>query len=84
MLTALLILLTACLPPPAALLHKAFSSSSHSYSVQLSNTRVNQYSQLFILFSGKLWNSLPASVFPSSYDLTSFKREVSRHLPPCF
>ncbi|MPC22221.1 hypothetical protein E2C01_015231 [Portunus trituberculatus] len=34
------------------------SSSSHSYSVQL---------------SGKLWNSLPASLFLSSYNLTSFK-----------
>ncbi|MPC28851.1 hypothetical protein E2C01_022063 [Portunus trituberculatus] len=26
------------------------------------------------------WNSLLISVFPSSYDLTSFKREVSRQL----
>ncbi|MPC17383.1 hypothetical protein E2C01_010237 [Portunus trituberculatus] len=53
------------------------SSSSHPYSVHLSNARVNQYFQSFIPFSGKLWNSLPASVFPT-YDLTSFKREVSR------
>ncbi|MPC43607.1 hypothetical protein E2C01_037257 [Portunus trituberculatus] len=33
----------------------------------------------FIPFTSKLWNSLP-SIFPSSYDLTSFKKEVSRHL----
>ncbi|MPC25355.1 hypothetical protein E2C01_018463 [Portunus trituberculatus] len=32
------------------------------------------------LMHGKLWNSLPASVFPSSLDLNSLKREVSRHL----
>ncbi|MPC38237.1 hypothetical protein E2C01_031744 [Portunus trituberculatus] len=51
-----------------------FSSSSHLYSVQLYNARVNQYSQSFIPFSGKLWNSLTASIFPSSCDLTSFKR----------
>ncbi|MPD03931.1 hypothetical protein E2C01_099590 [Portunus trituberculatus] len=44
--------------------------------VQLFNARVNQYSQSFIPFSGKLWNFLPVSVFPISYDLTSFKREV--------
>ncbi|MPC35890.1 hypothetical protein E2C01_029327 [Portunus trituberculatus] len=57
------------------------SSFSHSYSVQLPNARVNQYFQSFIPFSvGKLWNSLLASVFPTSCDLTSFKREVSRHL----
>ncbi|MPC27386.1 hypothetical protein E2C01_020556 [Portunus trituberculatus] len=55
------------------------SSSSHSYSVQLTNARVNQHSHSFIPFSGKLWNSLPTSVFLSSYDFTSFKREVSRH-----
>ena len=54
--------------------------SSHPYSVHLSNARVNQYSQSFIPFSGKLWNSLPASVFPPAYDLNCFKREVSRHL----
>ncbi|MPC34700.1 hypothetical protein E2C01_028099 [Portunus trituberculatus] len=56
-----------------------FIFSSHPYSVQLSNTRVNQYSQSFI--PGKLLNSLLASVFPSSYDLTSFKKKVSRYIP---
>ncbi|MPC35802.1 hypothetical protein E2C01_029238 [Portunus trituberculatus] len=35
-------------------------------------------------FWGKLWNSLPASVFSSSYDVSSFMREVSRHLLPNF
>ncbi|MPC09219.1 hypothetical protein E2C01_001822 [Portunus trituberculatus] len=29
-------------------------------------------------------NSFPASVFPTSYKLSSFKREVSRHLLPNF
>ena len=55
------------------------SSSSHPCSVQLSNTRVNQYSQPFRPFSGKLWNSLHASVFPSLYNLMFFNREISRH-----
>ena len=67
--------LSNCVPP---LLPRPrctrFASSSHPYSVYLSNARVNQYSQSFIPFSGKLWNSLPA------YDLICFKREVSRHL----
>ncbi|MPC57585.1 hypothetical protein E2C01_051568 [Portunus trituberculatus] len=56
MLTLLLILLTACLLPLTLTLSK-------------SNARVNQYSQSFIPFSGKLWNSLPDYVFPTSYDL---------------
>ncbi|MPC20807.1 hypothetical protein E2C01_013767 [Portunus trituberculatus] len=58
-----------------------FPSSSNPYIVQPSNTRVNHYSQSFIPFTGKLWNSLPASVFPYSYDLTSFKRGVKTFVP---
>ena len=46
------------------------SSSSYHYSVQLSLLKVNQDSQSFIPFSGKLWSSLPASIFPTSYDFT--------------
>ncbi|MPC35746.1 hypothetical protein E2C01_029179 [Portunus trituberculatus] len=59
MLTVLLILLTALL---TASLHTRLSSSSHPFSIQLSNARVNQYSKSFIPFTGKLWNTLPASV----------------------
>ena len=51
------------------------SSFFHPYSVQLSNASVNHSH----FFSSKLWNSLPASVFPTSYDLTWFKGEVSKH-----
>ena len=56
------------------------STSFHPYSVHLPNERVNQYLHSFIPHTGKLWNSLPLSVFPSVYDLNSFKRGVSRHL----
>jgi hypothetical protein len=56
------------------------STFSHPYSIHLSNSRVNQHLHSFIPFTGKLWNSLPVSVFPPSYDLNSFKRGVSRHL----
>ena len=55
-------------------------STSHPYSVHLSNARVNQYLHFFIPYTGKLWNSLPLSVFPPAYDLNSLKRGVSRHL----
>ena len=40
------------------------STSSHPYSVHLSNARVNQYLHSFIPYTGKLWNSLSWSVSP--------------------
>ena len=78
MLTALLNLLTACLPlarPRCTTL-----STSHLYFVYLPNARVNHYLHSFIPYTGKLLNSLPLSVFPLAYDLNSFKGGVSRHL----
>ncbi|MPC32023.1 hypothetical protein E2C01_025326 [Portunus trituberculatus] len=73
--------LANCMPSP--LLRSRctrLSTSSHPYSVHLPNARVNQYLHSFIPYTGKLWNSLPVSVFPPAYDLNSFKRGVSRHL----
>ena len=73
--------LAACLPPPLPRPRcTRLSSHSHPYSVHLTNARVNQYLHSFIPFTGKLWNSLPVSIFPHSYNLTSFKSKVSRHL----
>ena len=73
--------LANCVPPllprPRCI---RFASFSHPYSFHFSNARINKYSQSFFPFSGKLWNSLPASIFPPAYDLNCFKREVSRHL----
>ena len=57
-----------------------FYTCSHPYSVHPPYARVNQYLHPFFPFIGKLWNSLPESVFPSSLNLNSFKRWVSRHL----
>ncbi len=79
LLTALLNLLTACLPPSLGLavhifLHKLIPVLSKPYA------RVNQYLLSFFPLTGKLWNSLPASVFPPVYDLSAFKRGVWRHL----
>ena len=75
MLTPLLILLTACLPSSCGLTTQDFllpitSILSNSLMQELTSTP----SHLFLL----LVNS--AFVFPTSYDLILFKREVSRHL----
>ena len=72
--------LANCMPPSFPRPRCTRLSISHPYSVHLSNTRVNQYLHSFIPYTGKLWNSLPVSVFPPAYNLNSFKRGVSRHL----
>merc|ERR1712035_290190 len=46
----------------------------------LSNSLMQELTSIFIPFTGKLWNSLPESIFPPAYDLDSFKRGMSRHL----
>lgn len=59
------------------------STHSHPYSAPLlttSTARLTQPFHPFIYFTGKLWKSLPVSVFPSSHDCNSFKRGVSRHV----
>ncbi|MPC73870.1 hypothetical protein E2C01_068211 [Portunus trituberculatus] len=61
--TALLILLTACLSPSPILAAEGFLLPLITV-LSTSNARVNQYSQSLIPFTGKLWNSLPASPVP--------------------
>ena len=39
------------------------------YSVHLTYARVNRYLHSLIPFTGRLWKSLPVSVFPPTYDL---------------
>ena len=53
---------------------------AHNYCVELSNARINQFRDGFFPSTSHLWNSLPSSVFPASFKLPSFKRQVFRHL----
>ena len=56
------------------------ANSSHAFSVQLPSTRIVRHSRSFINSTAQLWNNLPSSVFPSSYNLQSFKCRISAHL----
>ena len=67
-------------PPLERPRNTRLATFSHPFSVQLSNARVNRYSQSFIYSTGALWNNLPATIFPPIYDLNTFKRRVSEHL----
>ena len=56
------------------------AASSHNYCVKLSNERISRHSESFIPFISRVWNSLPQSVFPDSYNVTLFKRQVCQYL----
>ena len=69
--------LAGCVPGP--LLRPRLtrqSTSAHGFSVQLENHRINRASDCFFPSTSILWNGLPSHVFPLSYDLSAFKRQV--------
>ena len=56
------------------------ASASHEFCVEVGNPRIDRYGACFFPYTANLWNSLPPSVFPSSYNLSSFKSRVYKHL----
>ena len=65
--------LAACMPPPMGWPHSIHQASfTHNYCVELSNARINWFSDGFFPSASRLWNSLP-SVFPASSHPPSFK-----------
>ena len=70
-----------CVPPPLRRARDTrLASTSHEFSLQLSNPRLRIVGGSFFYRTGRLWNDLPSYVFPPSYDLGTFKRLVSGHL----
>ena len=75
--------LAACIPPPMARPRSTRQATfAHNYCVELSNARINQFSDGFFpsTYPPPLWNSLPSSVFPASFNLPSFKRQAYHNL----
>ena len=50
------------------------------YHVSIERTRTQGRSQSFFVRTGRLWNQLPSSCFPTQYNLDSFKRRVNKFL----
>ena len=67
-------------PPLRRALATRLPTQSHPFSVQLSDPRLNRYAQSYMKSTGKVWNTLPSSIFPTSYDLHTFKHRVSGHV----
>ena len=58
------------------------ASCSHPYQVSTPRCRTLSHSSSFFPRTAKLWNSLPLSTFPLSYNLNSFKIRVCKYLSP--
>ena len=72
--------LGACIPPPVARPRSTRQASfAHNFFVELSNGRIKRSSDGFFPSTSHLCNSLP-SVFPASFILPSFRRQVYHHL----
>ena len=61
-----------CLPPPLRrVCGTRHAALSHAYSVEIPNPRLNRRRDSFFVYTSSMWNDLPSSVFPSTYNLDS-------------
>ena len=54
------------------------STHSHPFQVTLPNARTLVHKSSFIPRTSQLWNSLPPTTFPESYNFSSFKSDVNK------
>ena len=73
------------LPPPLRRPRATrLATQSHPFCVQLSYPRLGLYMNSFMYTMSEVWNRLPSSVFPTTFDLPTFKRRVSGSVGPQF
>ena len=67
------------IPDPVRRLRATRSSTlSHPFQVTLPNPRTLAHKSSFIPRTSQLWNSLPPTTFPESYNLSSFKANINK------
>ena len=67
------------IPDPVRRVRTTRSSTySHPFQVTLLNPRTLSHKSSFIPRTSQLWNSLPPTTFPESYNLSSFKSNINK------
>ena len=73
--------LKSIIPPKACYARSTrFTDSQHSFAVKLEKCRTTSFTNTFVPMPSRNWNSLTASIFPSTYNLQTFKTRVHKHL----
>ena len=73
--------LKSVIPPKACFARSMrFADSQHSFVVKLEKCRTTSFANTFVPMTSGNWNSLPASIFPTTYNLQTFKTRVHKHL----
>ena len=57
-----------------------YSDRLHDFSVTIPRCYKDVYVNIFVPLTAKLWNFLPIECFPLTYDLSSLKSRINRHL----
>jgi len=73
--------IAGCVPPPLQMSSNRTSrltNSSHNFAVAIGTSRSSIGQRSFFSRVGKLWNSLPSSVFPAEFDLQKFKSKINQ------
>ena len=67
--------LKSVIPPKARFARSMrFADSQHSFAVKLEKCRTTSFANTFVPMTSRNWNyPLPASIFPSTYNLQTFK-----------
>ena len=73
--------LKSIIPPKACFARSTrFVDSQHSFTVKLEKCRSTSFANTFVPMTSRNWNSFPVSIFPSTYNLQTFKTRVHKHL----